>query len=276
MRIAIPSYKRPVAIKKMSLELLKQNGIDNSNVYIFVSNKNEYLDYEYLSKDGYNIIYTKDLNNLMEKHNYILDYFDEGERIVVMEDDIKCLKRKNGNRVVKYNDFKTMVNDAWIACDKVGSKLWGLYPMANGMFMSESIQHDLICIAGYLFGIEISKDPFLKCNTENKHDYERSILHYIKYGSLCRLNYIAQYSASFSNVGGLQSQHTNEQRCVNEIKGNDYLVKRFPHLVRKHNRKNKFFDRPTELRMTKVEKNSKQDLFALQKIIDKKINFKYE
>lgn len=275
LKIAIPSYKRPEQIKKMSLALLEEAGIENSSIYIFVSNQKEYEDYSYLKDASYNLVYIKDLSNLQEKHNFIMDYFDVGERIVVMEDDIKCLKRKNGNRVVKYTDFKKLVNDAWEHCDKLGTKLWGVYPMANGMFMDESITSKLICIAGYLFGVEITKDPFLRCNTENKHDYERSILYYVKYGSLCRINYIAQYSSSFTNKGGLQAQHSNEERCKNEIKGNDYLVHRFPHLVKKHNRMNKVFDRPTELRMMDIDKDSKQDLFALQKLLDKQNGYSH-
>ena len=144
------------------------------------------------------------------------------------------------------------------------------------MFMSETITSKLVYIAGYIFGMEITKDRFLMCNTENKHDYERSVLYYIKYGSVCRIDYIAQYSNSFTMKGGLQAQHTNAIRCENEIKGNNYLVKRFPHLIKKYNRQNKVFDKPTELKMCNIERVANNDLYALQKIIDKKINFNYE
>lgn len=277
MRIAIPTYKRAQIIDTLSLALLKKCSIPNESVYLFLSNAEEYKEYSYLLQDGYNLVYTKDLYNLQEKHNYIQDYFDVGERIIVMEDDIRSLKRKDDNRVIEYTDFKTMVQDGWHACDKKGTKLWGIYPIPNGMFMSESITSDLVCITGYLFGIEITKDKFLRCNTENKHDYERSILHYIKYGSVCRLDYIAQYSQSFTGKGGLQAQHTNSGRCENEIKGCEYLTKRFPHLIARASRINKVFGAQTELRMRSIDtKGNKTDFMALQKIIDKKIKFVYE
>lgn len=277
MKIAIPSYKRSALIKKRTLAYLSSCGVDSNCVYIFVSNQQEEEEYAYLKKDGYKVVYHKELNNLKEKHNFILDYFQSGERLVVMEDDIKMLMRKNEKKVVQFFDFNSLCEIAWQECDKVGAKLWGLYPMANGMFMKESVSTDLKCITGYVFGIEITKDPFLKCNTENKHDYERSILHYIKHGSIVRINYVAQLSDSFTTAGGLQAQHNTIERCDNEIKGNNYLLKRFPHLIRAHHRVNKVFSRPTELIMKfSISKQGNLDLLAYQKIHDKKINFSYE
>ena len=277
MKIAIPSYKRSNLIKERSLAYLQKCGVPASSVYIFVSTAQERSDYAYLETDGYNLVHQKDLNNLMEKHNAILDYFEKGERIIVMEDDVRTLVRKNENKIVPFYDFHQLVETAWQECDKNRTKLWGIYQMANGMYMQESVSTDLKCIAGYLFGIEITKDNFLRCNTENKHDYERSILHYIKYGSIIRINYVAQNSDSFVTAGGLQAQHTNEERCENEISGNNYLLKRFPHMVRKHHRLNKVFSKPTEMTMNfTINKKGRMDLLAFQKIHDKKIGFKYE
>jgi hypothetical protein len=277
MKIAIPSYKRSRLIKERTLAYLSKCGVPESSIYIFVSNADEKKDYAYLEAESYNVVYQKDLNNLMGKHNAILDYFEKGERIIVIEDDIKKLVRKNGNKVIPYYDFFKMVEDGWHQCDVHQTKLWGIYPMANGMYMSDDVANDLKCVAGYLFGLEITKDKFLRCNTQNKHDYERSILHYIKYGAVIRLNYIAQVSDSFATAGGLQAQHTNEERCESEIAGNNYLLKRFPHLIKAHHRMNKMFSKPTEMRMNfTVNRNGKADLYALQKLHDKQINFLYE
>lgn len=277
MKIAIPSYKRSRLIKDRTLAYLSKCGVLESSIYIFVSNADEKKDYAYLEAESYNVVYQKDLYNLKEKHNAIIDHFEKGERIVVMEDDIKKLVKKNGNKVVPYYDFLQVLEDGWHQCDVHQTKLWGVFPMANGMYMSDNVSTDLKCVAGYVFGLEITKDNFLRCNTQNKHDYERTILHYIKYGAVIRLNYIAQVSDSFATAGGLQAQHTNEERCESEIKGNHYLLKRFPHLIRAHHRMNKAFSKPTEMKMNfSVGRKGKPDLYALQKLHDKQINFLYD
>lgn len=279
MIVAIPSYKRPQLIRDRSLSVLQTAGIENKDIHIFVSNAEEYADYKPLTKEGYNVVHDTDCKNLMEKHNAILDYFGKGDRIIVMEDDIKRLVAKKqesekGRGVETFTDIIGLSRQAWTTADGVGAKLWGINPTNNGFYMSHTIDTGLKCVCGYMFGIEITKDPFLRCHTENKHDYERTILHFIKHGAVVRVNHVGQDSVSFSTKGGLQAQHTNEERCESEIKGNQYLLNRFPHLVRPHHRLNRHFNKPTELLLAfHVGKKGSTDLMALQRMIDKKIGF---
>jgi hypothetical protein len=132
MIVAIPSHKRIGLIQERTLQYLSKCSIPNESIYIFVSNKNEYESYSILIKDGYNIVYTKDLNDLKEKHNAIIDYFNIGDRVIVMEDDIKRLVKKSGNKVIPCFDFNELAQSGWEMCEKNNTKLWGINPTNNG------------------------------------------------------------------------------------------------------------------------------------------------
>jgi hypothetical protein len=270
VQIAIPSYRRHELIKERTLSMLEDGCVDKKSIHIFVSSKDEEKNYEYLKDEGYNVVYEKELSNLQEKNNFILDYFGVGQRIVVIEDDIRKLVRKKGNSKVPFSDFPALMRDAWQSCKDSGAKIWGINPTDNGLYMKDRIDTTLKLVAGYLYGVEITSDRFLRCGTETKHDYERTLLHYIRHGAVIRIDYIGQQSYSFKEKGGLQNQYSVEARIQREQDGCQYLLRRFPHLVRKHHRWNREMQSDTELLLESSVSKSKdtRDLYALQKLLD--------
>lgn len=275
MKIAIPSYKRPNLIKERTLAMFSDGGIKNEDIYIFLSNKKEYKDYEYLKDENYNLVLSVDLHNLKEKNNFILDYFGVGSKILVAEDDLKRLVLKKGNSKIPFSDFPLLFKDAWNSCKEHGAKLWGINPTDNGMFMKDRVDAGLKLVAGYFYGLEITSDRFLRCGTETKHDYERTILHYIRHNAVIRMDYVGQQSYSFAEKGGLQTQYTMDERIEREKRGCQYLLQRFPHLIKKHHRLNREMKSDTELLLQSSVSKSKdfKDLYAYQKIIDKQIGY---
>ena len=93
--VAIPSYKRHETLKKKTLKVLKEYKIPNNIIYVFVADEPEHELYnKTLDKDSYNkLIIGKP--GIKEIRNFMANYFDEGQKIVYMDDDIgkiwKCV-----------------------------------------------------------------------------------------------------------------------------------------------------------------------------------------
>lgn len=270
--IAIPTYKRANLISGMSIGYLRKCNVPDSRIHLFVSNEAEYDAYT-AAFPFYTIVNTN-ANTLGEKSNFIFNYFPVGTPVVVMEDDLKTLVRKRDNRVEEYTDFDGMAAIGFEACTKYKTGLWGINPTDNGFYMSESVDVGLKVIAGYLYGFISSHLPFLRVRITNKHDYERTILNFIHYGSVVRINYIGQRSRSFFNEGGLQEQ-LGDTREAEELKSNAYLTRRFGHLVQKSKRVNRKFNNPTELLLKHFayEKNTTNDWKSYQKLIDNQLGY---
>ena len=226
-KIAIPSYRR--SDNFIVQNLLKEAGIKDSDIYIFVSDNQDYTEYK-KQFPKYNIVFEKELNDLKEKHNFIVDYFSENEHVVIIEDDIKEIVKKKGKKVEKFIELQ---------------KLFQI-----GFNMSDSFGKCFKVVAGYIFGIIVDKR--IKVNISQKHDYERTILNKIYFGGVIRFDMFGQRSNSFTNKGGLQEIFTSDERMKEELKVNNFLVKTYPKHVAKKNRHNKVLGASTELRLLRI------------------------
>ena len=243
-KIAIPSYRR--SDNFIVQNLLKEAKINDKDVYIFVSDNKDFTEYK-KQLPQYNIIFEKPLNDLKEKHNFIVDYFSEGEKIVIIEDDIKDIVKKKGTKVEKFIELEKLFDIGFKECDKNACKLWGITPTDNGFYMGNTFGKCFKIIAGYIFGIIVDKK--IKVNISQKHDYERTILNKIYFGGVVRFDMFGQRSNSFTNKGGLQEIFTSENRMKEELKVNNFLVKTYSEYVAKKNRHNKVLGASTELRL---------------------------
>lgn len=243
-KVAIPSYRR--SDNFIVKNLLQEANINNSDIYIFVSDNKDYIDYKKKFPE-YNIVYEKPLNDLKEKHNFIIDYFPENEKLVIIEDDIKEIVKKKGKKVEKFTELIKLFQLGFFECEKNGCKLWGISPTDNGFYMSNTFGKCFKIIAGYIFGIIVDKR--IKVHISQKHDYERTILNKIYFGGSIRFDMFGQRSNSFTNKGGLQEIFTAETRKKAEYKVNNYLVKTYPKYVAKKNRFNSVLGGSTELRL---------------------------
>lgn len=243
-KIAIPSYRR--SDNFIVENLLKEANIDCSKVYIFVSDNQDFIKYK-IQFPQYNIIFEKELKDLKEKHNFIVDYFLENENIVVIEDDIKEIVKKKGKKVEKFTELEKLFKIGFNECGKNNCKLWGISPTDNGFYMGNTFGKCFKVVAGYIFGLVIDKK--IKVNISQKHDYERTILNKIHFGGVVRFDMFGQRSNSFTNKGGLQEIFTSEERMKEELKVNNFLVNTYPEYVAKKNRHNKVLGASTELRL---------------------------
>ena len=208
-KIAIPSYKRPEIIKQKTLSLLKKYNIDNNKITIFVADEDEKKIYKQSLKNEYKIIVG--VHTIGEQRNFIERYYQEGNKVMMFDDDLDGVYIKNENKLELIKNLeKDFIIKGFELCIKNKANLFGLYAAANAYFMKYRIYKKLCYIPGGVFGVIINHDSFLNRVTNHGEDYEYSIRQYIKNRILIRFDYITIKSKFFKEKGGLQTIRTKK------------------------------------------------------------------
>lgn len=188
--IAIPSYRRAQAICQKTVPLLLETfQVAPSLVHVFVSDSKELREYKETIPSGVKVVVGE--LGIGNQRCFINGYFDEGVRILSMDDDIVSLLTKNGNKAVPFTgDFLGLANAMFDLCDLHGVRYWGVPETNNGMFMNNQAVLGLRACAGALSG-EYARLPEVQSRLEHCEDYEKFLLHYLKFGGIIRVNDLA-------------------------------------------------------------------------------------
>ena len=148
MRICIPSYNRYETIQQKSIALLLNAGYKPQEIDVFVANEEQLIKYrEKIDKDISIIVAVKGLKEVRE---FIFDYYDEGEHLLCLDDDIESVRELYKNeddkttgeqaksRLRPVDNLKEIVDYAFHLCEQHSLKLWGLYPTPNNAFFMEN------------------------------------------------------------------------------------------------------------------------------------------
>ena len=215
-KIAIPSYKRPEVIKQKTLRVLNEYKIPKERITIFVADEEEYQVYKKSLNKEYELVIGVPTIGL--QRNFIERYYKEGTKLVMFDDDIDEVLRKNEDTLVPLANLeKEFIIEGFKQCEKVGAKTFGMYAAANHYFMKERVYNKICYIIASMFGVIVEHDKFLERYTNHGEDYEYSIRQYIKNGCLVRLDYITAKSNYYKEPGGLQTFRTAEN-IYNSIK----------------------------------------------------------
>jgi len=229
--IAIPSYKRHETINEKSLATLKRYGIPSNKITVFVANKDEEALYKASLKAGTYGKIVVGVKGMHDIRNFITSYYAVGTKIVNIDDDIKGFLEYDETTKRKERPLKSLIGvikRGFAECEKANTKLWGVYPVANGYFMKPKVSTEIRYIIGSFWGCI---NPGLKgadgveITTEYKEDYQRTILYYKRWNAVVRLNMYAPISAYYTEAGGMQE--VKERRSLEE-KGARWLVKTYP------------------------------------------------
>lgn len=200
---AIPSYDRVNLLKEKTLRLLDSYNVPRRNIFIFVANKEEETKYSSL-KSKYKIVVG--VKGIGTQRNFIINYFTEGSKVVMLDDDIDMLHELKGNRQVKLPNLMDFVKSAFKECEEHNLGMWGVYPSDNAFFQKRNITYDRRFIIGQIFGVIVSHDKKLNVSIvkNEKEDYERTLRFYKKYGGVVRYNYISVKTKNYAE-GGISS-----------------------------------------------------------------------
>jgi hypothetical protein len=231
--IAIPSYKRHKTLNKKTLQLLRDDEVPKELIYIFVADEEE----EKLYKDeigcDYKIIIGR--HTLKGQRNFINDYFDVGQNIICLDDDLETFitgyKEKEEVITLKNEPLINIFKKGFEDSKKIGAYIFGFYPVPNRFFMKQNTTTYNQYIIGSAYGYINRR---IKVNTDDKEDVERSLQHFVKDGKTLRYNHISFKTKYYTEKGGLQ-----ETRTLQTIQqGAEYVNQIYPSLTKIKIKKN--------------------------------------
>lgn len=236
--VAIPSYKREEIIMNKTLPLLLNHNINKDNIYIFVADKEE--EEKYISKipsNYYNkIIVGK--RGISYQRNFIIDYFDELQKIVFIDDDISRIEIKKNNKVKDIDDLDKFFNKAFDDIEREKIFLWTTKNMYNPFYknlMKEEGEIGLVSFSGDLMGIINRKDMKIKLTLKKGEAEQKELLfkYYKRDGGILRYNNVVVISAKLSKGGKVAERGSVEDRKKDILPNLKILEKAYPEYVKK-------------------------------------------
>ncbi len=250
---AIPTYNRPN--EQLTVEYLSSCGVDKDLIYCFVQTKEDETKIKKKYGNLCNVVFGK-ANSHSSNCNNAFSYFDEGAKIVLIDDDVKSLDylSKDGKKLIKVEDadklFSIITKCFKYAINK-GAYIWGVYPVHNAFFMKHSVDDKNLCISA-IWGV-VNK---YKMNEafRVKGDYELCCRMINEGLNVVRFNNLALNAKHYSK-GGCEDDWKNDEvteKCCN------MLLEMYPNIVVPHSsRKNEVrfvYGKKVCVRKTKVDK----------------------
>lgn len=255
IRFGIPSYKRPDCAH--SIQTLKKLGFQKKEIIIAVQTEGDLEKYEFSYGNDATLIF-RPANNCAQNRNTLIDYFDDGERFIMLDDDVKAFCRLEiiGEKKMfsKINDreyLELTFNRMFDFCQKRKSPMWAWYPVPNAFFMSNTIDLRNLFV-GTILGVVNDRRRRFDERFDVKEDFEMSLRLMCLGHNAVRFNGYA-VEANHKSKGGCENawkSGSNKKRCAE-------LLERYPTLIKASHRKDevKFIGKVT----TKGEKHGNYD-----------------
>jgi hypothetical protein len=244
--IAIPSYNRAKEVQAKTLKCLRECGIDDDKITVFVANTEQ----EQLYKNAgvmHRMVVGK--IGLVPQREFICNYYPEGQYIVSLDDDVERVDLS----LTPYTTLDLFFRYAFEKTKELGGYIWGVYPVFNPFFRKprEEISTCLNYIVGAFYGIinrTENNNLTLTITAENsqKEDVERSIRYFIEDGIVIRFNKIGFITKYYGKSGGLG---IFEDRLIPMANASQLLKNTFPEYGNIFIKKNGM----TEFRLKKIK-----------------------
>lgn len=216
MIYAIPSKGRSGKVKTLDL-------FPEAIVFVEPQEFNEY-------QDAYPNVQSIRQNDkgIAFARNVILERYCK-ENIVMLDDDISGVQKLEKGKLVTMNrkEIDVFIESAFKSIKKIGTKLWGIYPVPNAFYMDNSASP-----CGFIIGTMFGVIPDLRFdeNLNTKEDYDFTIQHIKKFGKVLRYNNITIKADHYNNSGGCVDQRKKNPEIEKEVV--DKLKKKWPGIVR--------------------------------------------
>ena len=234
-KVVIASHDRLEMIKNKTLKYLNSHFINPSDIYIFVSPESYNIYKEQLQ--GYNIILSK--NTILDTRNHIIEYFDEGQPIVEIDDDlINIQTTKKGIENERLGNLNDFIIKSFNLLGDTG--LWGLNSNINSFFATAGDKFGLYSIVNSFLGYYNDKSIILCCR--EKEDFDRVCQFYLKKIPILKRCGYGINTRYWKNKGGIQARYNFDQRIIVQKESADMLLGKYPDLVYQRVRKNGIVD----------------------------------
>lgn len=190
--VAIPSAGRANIINNKTMMMLRSYGIDLGRVFVFVP-ESDFRDYRVkFYRTNINLIVGKE--GIQAQREFISNFFEEGQLIVTLDDDITQLSKLIYNSrgkpgLEKVDCLEELILDMAQKLDEKKLSLAGVYPVNNPFFMKHTISDDLRFCIGQ-FRVFINRRVCERRKFCLLEDYETSIRYYLRDGGVLRYNNI--------------------------------------------------------------------------------------
>jgi len=144
------------------------------------------------------------VKGIRDKRNFIHGFYDEGCRLVCLDDDLESIGRfvATGQPLREVKSLEEeVIEPGFRACEQHGARLWGLYAPANPFYMQDGVYVGLCPIIGTWYGV-INRRHTCPTTLDDLNDYEQTIQFYLADGAVCRLDNIGVKTRYFVKRGG--------------------------------------------------------------------------
>lgn len=170
-------------------------------------------------------------SNLCAARNLALELaFAQGEVCVQTDDDLKSLRRRNGDGWAPA-DLADAVHTLTQVLNATDARLAGVPPTGNTYFARPGVQ-DHVFILGSLCAVAPSEPRFDE-TLPLKEDYDFTCRHLHAYGAVARTGDLVADYAHYSNPGGAVAFRTDAMEQATA----DRLLTRWPQYLRPHARR---------------------------------------
>ena len=207
--IIIPSDQQPDTLHTHTLTLLRTYRIPKESIIIAVPNaEQEGLYKSKIPSELYGVILSIHAPySSAEFYNTISDRLPEGIPLVYLADTIQGIYEKEPHITTPLAPIKNLwalFKQGFQECEKAHSQIWGIYPVANGHFMSRTVSTQLKYIPGCMWGCFNPGSAAIRLTLPSLTDYERSILFWKTFGAVVRLNWVACHVATDSGIQSIR------------------------------------------------------------------------
>ena len=221
--LVIPSRGRADKVVPFTINAFREAGCTIENVEVWV-NETELDAYRATTKGEQGITIRSYLLedvpgetelNLRVARTLIARAYEPGTRLVCADDDIKRFQRLRSTKELEQADMSKVIPTLRAVAAQYNDTLFGIYPVANGYFMSRRITTDLRLIVGAFYGYTVKGD--LEVETpmlDEKEDSERTIRFYMKNGAVVRAEHVCLLTNFYGERGGMQLYRTEESNLL--------------------------------------------------------------
>lgn len=219
-KIAIPSGNRVGSKNFKTIDYLRSIGLDSCFFYLFLHTEKDKQEYcKAFDLEGINIV-VSNATNIVEQRNFIeKEYFNQGQKVLCLDDDMNFFKYKDGEEIKKITTAKVFIdefNKGFTLLEKENCKLFGIYPIGRNEHWFSKCKtivgnnHILSGCSGVIIDKNIPKqNPELSI----KEEYERGFL----YGKNIRLGSISMITTFYSKDGIGKRTFENQKRTCEKI-----------------------------------------------------------